>query len=67
MLIAAVSLSINLVAVVIGTPNEGSMAIAIAAVLYANQRRIQLLFRGEQVLAFEGAKGAKAADARTPG
>ena len=67
MLIAAVSLSINLVAVVIGTPNEGSMAVAIAAVLYANQRRIQLLFRGEQVLAFEGAKGAKAADARTPG
>ena len=52
MLLAAVSLSINLVAVVIGNPDEASMAVAIAAVLYANQRRIQLLFRGEQVAAF---------------
>ena len=32
------------------------MAVAIAAVLYANQRRIQLLFRGEQVVAFEAAR-----------
>lgn len=53
MLLAAVSLTINLVAVVVGDPNEGSMAVAIAAVLYANQRRIQLLFRGRQVTVFE--------------
>ncbi len=45
MLLAAVSLTVDLVAVVLGNPNEGSMAVAIAAVLYANQRRIQLLFR----------------------
>jgi hypothetical protein len=63
MLLAAVSLSINLVAVVIGDPDEGSMAVAIAAVLYANQRRIQLLFRGEEVVLFDG---AGAADVRTP-
>ena len=56
MLLAAVSLTINLVAVVLGTPNEVSMAVAIVAVLYANQRRIQLLFRGTQVVAFESAK-----------
>ncbi len=67
MLLAAVSLSINLVAVVIGNPDEASMAVAIAAVLYANQRRIQLLFRGEQVAAFTGAsEEARVADVRPP-
>jgi hypothetical protein len=35
------------------------MAVAIAAVLYANQRRIQLLFRGEQVVAFEGTRDVR--------
>jgi hypothetical protein len=64
MLLAAVTLTINLVAVVLGNPNEGSMAVAIAAVLYANQRRIQLLFRGEQVTAFEP---ARTTDVRIPG
>jgi hypothetical protein len=64
MLLAAVSLTINLVAVVLGNPNEGSMAVSIAAVLYANQRRIQLLFRGEQVVAFEP---ARTSDVRSAG
>jgi len=64
MLLAAVSLSINLVAVVVGDPNRGTMAIAIAAVLYANQRRIQLLFRGEEVVPFSGAPDTRAADVR---
>lgn len=63
MLLAAVSLTINLVAVVLGNPNEGSMAVAIAAVLYANQRRVQLLFRGEQVVAFEPSRPV---DVRSP-
>ncbi len=63
MLLSAVSLTINLVAVVLGNPNEGSMAVAIAAVLYANQRRVQLLFRGEQVVAFEPSRPA---DVRSP-
>lgn len=53
MLLAAVSLTINLVAVEFNGPNEGSMLVAIAAVLYANQRRIQLLFRGSAVSVFE--------------
>jgi hypothetical protein len=64
MLLAAVSLTTNLVAVVLGNPDEVSMAMAIAAVLYANQRRIQLLFRGEEVVAFEP---TRAADVRAPG
>jgi hypothetical protein len=64
MLLAAVSLTINLVAVVLGDPDEASMAVAIAAVLYANQRRIQLLFREEEVVAFEG---TRAGDVRAPG
>jgi hypothetical protein len=64
MLLAAVTLTINLVAVVLGNPNEGSMAVAVAAVFYANQRRIQLLFRGEQVTAFEP---ARTTDVRIPG
>ena len=59
MLLAAVSLSINLVVAVFGSPSETSMAVAIAAVLYANQRRIQLLFRGEQVVAFEGTRDVR--------
>lgn len=63
MLLAAVSLTINLVAVVLGNPSETTMAVAIVAVLYANQRRIQLLFRGEQVVAFEP---ARTADVRSP-
>ena len=63
MLLSAVSLTINLVAVVLGNPNEGSMAVAIAAVLYANQRRVQLLFRGEQVVAFEPSRPT---DVRSP-
>lgn len=63
MLLAAVTLTINLVAVVLGNPNEGSMAVAIAAVLYANQRRVQLLFRGQQVVAFEQVRP----DVRAPG
>ena len=64
MLLAAVSLSINLVAVVVGDPNRGTMAVAIAAVLYANQRRIQLLFRGEEVVAFSGLPDTRVADVR---
>jgi hypothetical protein len=63
MLLAAVSLTINLVAVVLGDPDEGSMAVAIAAVLYANQRRVQLLFRGTPVVPFEPSRPV---DVRSP-
>jgi hypothetical protein len=45
MLLAAVTLTINLAAFVVGRPHEATMAVAVAVVLYANQRRIQLLFR----------------------
>lgn len=63
MLLSAISLTVDLVAVVLGNPNEVNMAVAIVAVLYANQRRIQLLFRDEQVVAFEP---ARTSDVRSP-
>lgn len=52
-LLSAITLTINLVAVVLGDANEASLIVAILTVLYVNQRRIQLLFRGEHLRAFE--------------
>lgn len=63
MLLAATTLTINLIAVVLGDANEASLLVAILAVLYANQRKIQFLFRGEHVRAFEASPVQVRADA----
>lgn len=57
-LMEAATLTINLVAVVVGRPDEWSMAVAILAVLYSNQRRILVLFHQDEAAAPDLARGA---------